>query len=240
MDATKVISCLTDTWTNCLDEYYDHVSTEYLKTVSEKYNISIEDLQDKTGHLKSEIMSKLTRCIPTEVNNTKLQDEKQPVATTAKEASKIIETKSSKKFNRKELHSMCADRGIKTSRKNADMIASIKEYDDKLVSGQIEMKNLQQVEEGKPYEHEPVPKVTEADAEVKSEPLPKVTEADAEADAEVKSEPLPKVTEADAEVKSEAEAEAEAEVSLDNMMQLTLNDPYEDTDLQEDEYLDED
>jgi len=29
-------------------------------------------------------------------------------------------------------------------------------------------------------------------------------------------------------------------VSLDNMMQLTLNDPYEDTDLQEDEYLDED
>ena len=212
MDATKVISCLTDTWTNCLDEYYDHVSTEYLKTVSEKYNISIEDLQDKTGHLKSEIMSKLTRCIPTEVNNTKLQDEKQPVATTAKEASKIIETKSSKKFNRKELHSMCADRGIKTSRKNADMIASIKEYDDKLVSGQIEMKNLQQVEEGKPYEHEPVPKVTEADAEVKSE---------AEADAE-------------------AEAEAEAEVSLDNMMQLTLNDPYEDTDLQEDEYLDED
>ena len=133
MDATKVLSCLTDTWTNCLDQYYDHVASEYLKVVSEKYNISVQDLEEKTAHLKLDIMKKLTQCIPTEmpsVNKTepvKMEESETPKKNTTKKES----ADPFAKLSRKELQEMCKERGIKTSRKNADMIASIKEHDNK-------------------------------------------------------------------------------------------------------------
>lgn len=132
MDATKVLSCLTETWTNCLDQYYDHVASEYLKVVSEKYNISVQDLEEKTSHLKLDIMKKLTQCIPTEmssVNKTEQVKTEESEAPKKKTTTKKESADPFAKLSRKELQEMCKERGIKTSRKNADMIAAIKEHD---------------------------------------------------------------------------------------------------------------
>ena len=135
MDATKVLSCLTDTWTKCLDQYYDHVADQYLKSVSEQYNISLEELKEKTVHLKSDILKKLTHCIPTEINKDNEKqiklDENVKKETEIESEKKINKDNKIEKLSRKELQQMCKDRGIKTSRKNADMIAAIEEYDKK-------------------------------------------------------------------------------------------------------------
>ena len=121
MDATKVLSQLTNTWTTCLDEYYDHVAKEHLKMISEKYNIPIEDLNIKSKEMKEGIMKKLTNCIPSEKVE---QTEKPKKQEKEKNLDQNLES-----LGRKNLQNMCKERGIPTKRKNADMVDAIKEYD---------------------------------------------------------------------------------------------------------------
>ena len=126
MDATKVLSQLTNTWNNCLGEYYDHVATEHLKTISEKFGIPVEDLQEKTSGLKEGIMAKLTNCMPTKTADTvnEATSSKQPAA-----KKKAPQKEKEVKLGRKELQGMCKERGIPTKKKNSDMIDAIAEYD---------------------------------------------------------------------------------------------------------------
>ena len=124
MDATNVLSQLTDTWSKCLDQYYDHVAEEHMKVISEKYNIPMKDLMLKSKDLKENIMKKLTNCMPENKKNDQVQ----------KNAPKTKDTETKKETNleklgRKELQAMCKERNIPTKRKNADMVSDIKEYD---------------------------------------------------------------------------------------------------------------
>ena len=136
MDATKFLSQLTDTWTQCLDQYYDHVVQEHMKTISEMYNIPLPDLMIKSTEMKSGIMKKLTNCMPDVQKNT--SPKKQYI-------NKIENEPKLESLGRKELQTMCKERNIPTKRKNADMVTSIKEHD--LQKVQLEKGPEQKVEE---------------------------------------------------------------------------------------------
>ena len=126
MDATNVLTQLTDTWSKCLDQYYDHVAEEHMKAISEKYNIPISDLMLKSKDLKSNIMKKLTNCMPEHKETPKDEAKKEPKKENKKESKNENNLES---LGRKELQELCRQRNIPTKRKNADMVSSIKEYD---------------------------------------------------------------------------------------------------------------
>ena len=170
MDATNVLSQLTDTWSKCLDQYYDHVAEEHMKVVSEKYNIPISDLMLKSKDLKIDIMKKLTNCMP--------ENKKEPKKEQTKKEPKKIKKNDLESFGRKELHEMCKERNIPTKRKNADMVSAIKEYD---------LKNKPEpVVEAEEPEAEPVVEAEEPEAE----PVIEAEEPEAEPviEAEVEEE----------------------------------------------------
>ena len=169
MDATNVLTQLTNTWSKCLDQYYDHVAENHMKAISEKYNIPIEDLMIKSKDLKEDIMKKLTNCIPTKA-------ETKPVKNSEK---KINENTNIESLGRKELQTMCKDRGIPTKRKNADMVLAIQDFD--LKNKVEEIKN--KVEEKEEYvEKEKEEYVEKEKEEYEAEAEAEEDEAEAEED----------------------------------------------------------
>ena len=126
MDATNVLSQLTNTWSNCLDQYYDHVAEEHMKVISEKYDIPMNDLMLKSKELKENIMKKLTNCMSDkkEVNTKKEVNSKKESTKKTKSKEEGLES-----LGRKELHELCKERNIPTKRKNSDMVSAIQEFD---------------------------------------------------------------------------------------------------------------
>ena len=131
MDATQVLSQLTSTWSDLLDQYYDHVAAEHLKSISKEYNIPLEDLHSKTNGLKEQIMHTLTKCM----DPPKAKTADKPVEIVEKEKVKQKKNKAEsgtlESMGRKELQELCKQKGIPTKRKNSDMVDSIKEFDAK-------------------------------------------------------------------------------------------------------------
>ena len=171
MNASQVISELNNTWTSLLSQYYDKVANEHLKCIAETYNLPISDLQNKSQHLKSEILSQLTKCVDTAQTKTNENINQKP------------HEKDYNKMSRKELQEECKKRGIATKRKNADMVTSISEFDLNAEEPKVEEPKVEEPKVEEPKVEEPKveepkveePKVEEPKIETKKKTKSKIT-----------------------------------------------------------------
>ena len=173
MDVQQIITQLTNHWTTLMDQYYDNVSNEYLQTISEKYNIPINDLKNETSGLKDIIMKKITNCMdpPNQETEQKNEPEKKEKKTKSKKDTSLLEN-----MSRKQLQEICKEKGIPTKRKNADMIEAINEFNkvnlekDPEVEIKVETEEEPEVEIKVETEEEP-----EVEIKVETEEEPELT-----------------------------------------------------------------
>ena len=132
MDASQIINNMNDRWNELLSNYYDHVATNFLKQVSDEYDLKYEDLLTKSVEVKNEILNSA-------IQNTQLSDsskikKKKPSMSAMKNAKKAeIDAKRERNtytdFTRTQLIEKCRERKLPVKRKNQDMVDSLLDFD---------------------------------------------------------------------------------------------------------------
>ena len=123
MDATAITKALNDHWLTLLDGYYDFIADSYLKHLSETHGIPIDQLEEKTRHLKKQILSDAHLAIES------TNDIKKDARKTKPKVTPTTSNSSYDHMTHPELAKLCKERSLTVKRKKLDMINNLIQAD---------------------------------------------------------------------------------------------------------------